>query len=318
MTISVAAAAEMLMCQDDILILAHRKPDGDTLGACFGLLYALQSIGKRARVECADAFPVRYQLIYGASYVGAAFTPRFVVTCDVADRELLGMLADTYPQIDLCIDHHKSNTLFARHTLLQTAPAAAEIVYRLIVQMGIQPDKTIATALYTGITTDTGCFRFSSVTPSTLRVAAVLMDCGAPAHVINKKMFDSNSRGRIAVEKYMLQNLQYWYEGKCAVVCLPADLHMRYQVAEDELDGVAAFTRRIEGVLCGITVRAAQDGTSRISMRCEAPLDASAICAQFGGGGHTAAAGCTMHGTIEQLSAQLYTAVGEELKRSGL
>lgn len=317
MSITVSAAASLLRKQDNIVILAHHKPDGDTLGSCFALLYALEMLGKTARVECADGFPERYHIFCGG-YTAKVFQPEYVVACDVAGPGLLGALASTYPTIDLCIDHHKSNSFYAGQTLLDPmASATAEIIYRLVLTLGLHPGKRLATALYTGIATDTGCFRFSNVTPETHRIAAALMDCGAEQTIVNKQMFDNKSRGRIEVEKLMMRNLDFSLEGRCVVISLPADVTSRFGVTEDELDGIAAFPRRIEGVLCGITIRQQMGGSNRISLRCEPPLDASAICAKFGGGGHTAAAGCTLHGTPEEVRSRLLEAVGEALGAAG-
>lgn len=317
MNITVSAAAKLLRDHDNIVLLAHQKPDGDTLGSCFALLFALESLGKTARVECADGFPERYHIFCGG-YTPKAFTPDYLVACDVAGNGLLGVLAEAYPVIHLCIDHHKSNSLFAQRTLLDPmASAVAEIIYHIILQLGIRPDKQMATALYAGISTDTGCFRFSNVTASTHRIAAELVDCGAQQPLVNKLMFDNKSRGRIEVEKLMMRSLDFSHDGRCVVISLPADVYSRFGVTEDELDGIAAFPRRIEGVLCGVTIRQQPDGSSRVSLRCDPPLDASAICARFGGGGHTAAAGCTLTGPPEEVRTRLVEAVGNALEQTG-
>lgn len=314
-----AAAARWLASKDNIVLLAHRKPDGDTLGACFGLLYALQAQGKTARVECADALPDRFWMLYGGVYLPAAFEPECVVACDVASLELLGVLAERYPQVDLCIDHHKSNTHYAARTLVDVSAAATtELMYRVITAMGVQPDTAIATALYTGLTTDTGCFRFSNVTRATHQIAAELIACGAPHALIDKQMFDNKSRERIALETAILQGLEYSHDGRCAIIFLPADVYDRFSVTEDDLDGISALPRRIQGVLCGITIREKPDGTFRVSMRCEPPLDACEICAGFGGGGHAAAAGCEMAGLLEDVKEQLRQAVTEAMQMAGL
>lgn len=315
MQISVQEAAKLLCSRDKIVILAHRKPDGDTLGSCFALLFVLEAMGKTARVECADGYPVRYQFIYG-DYAPKAFQPQFIVACDVASRDLLGALKDVYPEVDLCIDHHKSNTFFAARTTLDpAAPAAAQVLYAIIREMGVAIDKTIATALYTGLTTDTGCFRFAHVTSATYRAAADLIDLGAPHGLINKLMFDSKSRGRVEVEKLMMDSLEYHCGNRCAMVVLPEDIFERFDINEDDMDGVSAFPRRIEGILCGVTIRAQKDGSFRVSLRCEPGVDASRICAKFGGGGHSGAAGCTLHGELDNVRAVLIEAVEEELQR---
>lgn len=319
MKITLEQAAELLRGRDNIVILAHRKPDGDTIGSCFALLYALESLGKTVRVECADGYPERFDFLYG-DYRPKAFAPRFIVACDVAELDLLGGLQEVYPEIGLCVDHHKSNTLYARQTLLDgDAPAAAMVLCELIEALGVQLNPRIADALYTGLTTDTGCFRYSSVTAASHVCAAKLIECGARHFMINKLMFSSHSRGRVEVDKFIMDSLEFSHGDRCAIVSLPADIYERFSVTEDDLDGIAAFPRNIKGVYCGITIRANPElGSHRVSMRCEPPLDASRICGQFGGGGHTGAGGCTMTGPLDEVKARLRDAVGTELRAQGL
>ena len=318
MNVTIEQAAKLLTDNDNIVILAHQKPDGDTLGSCFALLYALEAQGKTARVECADGYPERYTFLYGA-YAPGEFTPGFIVAADVASVSQLGALAAKYPRVNLCIDHHKSNSLCAENTLVDAScPAATQIMYRVILAMGVTVDRKIADCLFTGLSTDTGCFRFANVNAGSHRLAAELIECGADHHGINKRMFYTKSRGRLEVEKLMMENLSFHLDGKCAVVCLPADLRERFDVLEEELDGIAAFARRVEGVLAGVTVRANADGTYRVSLRTDSPVDSSAICQNFGGGGHTGAGGCTMTGPLEIVVARLVEAVERELARVGM
>lgn len=318
MNVTIRGAAELLLRHDNIVILAHHKPDGDTLGSSFGLLYALEQLGKTARVECADGYPEKFAFLFG-DYVPKEFTAAFVVAADVADISLLGDKAEKYPQVDLCIDHHKSNALFAVNTLLDPiSPATAQIIYGVITTMGARPDKAIANALFTGLSTDTGCFKFSNVTPAAHRLAAELIDCGAEHGMINKVMFDTKTPGRLEVERLMTDNLRYHFDGRCAVVALEADIKERFHVTEEDLDGIAAFPRRIQGVLAGVVIRTQEDSSYRISLRTEDPIDASRVCMRFGGGGHARAAGCTLTGNFDEIHAKLLSAIADELKLNGL
>ena len=317
MLVTMQTACDMLLQHDNIVILAHQKPDGDTLGSSFALLYALEALGKTARVECADGYPARYAFLYG-EYVPKTFKAQFVVAVDIAGTQLLGEKAQEYAdRIDLCIDHHKSNELYAHHTFLDVeAPAVAQMMYHVVRGLGVTPDTRMTSALFTGLSTDTGCFRFTSVTAETHRVAADLIEYGAQHGMINKLMFDTRSRGRLLVEKLMLENLHFYFEDRCALIMLPADLTETFSVEEEELDGIASFPIRIEGVLCGLTLRERADGTVRVSARTVEPVDASRICAQFGGGGHMAAAGCTLDCADGPVRERLLDAVRKELERT--
>ena len=166
MRIDEKAAARLLEGQDDFLILTHGHPDGDTLGCAFALCRGLQKCGKRARVECTDEIPAKFSYLW-REVEQEAFAPRFFVAVDVADPKLLGKrLEERYAaHIDLCIDHHGSNTLYAAQTLLDaSAGAACEVIYEVLRELGVEMDEQIADCIYTGLSTDTGCFRYSNAT----------------------------------------------------------------------------------------------------------------------------------------------------------
>ena len=175
MRIDVKECARLLLEQDDILILTHAHPDGDTLGCGFALCRALLQKGKFAYVKNEADIPPKYNYLFD-DIVPMKFTPRFVVAVDVATEGLLGAIQGKY-HIDLCIDHHGTNTDYADRLLLDDgAAAASEIIYKVIREMGVPLDKGMANCLYTGISTDTGCFRYASATAESYRIAADLIE----------------------------------------------------------------------------------------------------------------------------------------------
>ena len=135
MKTDVLTVKDFLLTGDSFLILCHRSPDGDTLGSAFALCLGLRSLGKKARVVCADPVPQKY---YYISYCDEQFEEKVVVAVDVADPKLLGALEAVYgDRVDLCIDHHPSNKLYAKTTLLDgEAAATAQIIYRVLVALG--------------------------------------------------------------------------------------------------------------------------------------------------------------------------------------
>lgn len=320
MLIDINSACKLLMEHDNILILAHQKPDGDTLGASFALMWALKSLGKRARVECSDDFPKRYGFVFEGYEPDTGFDPEYTVAVDIADASLIG--PDDMPyanKINLCIDHHKSNTMYAEKTLLDVkAAAVSETVYEVVAAMGAPIDRRIANAIFTGLATDTGCFKFSNVTAKSHYIASKLIEHGAEHAKINKLIFDTKSRGVLMIERLMIETTAFYYNDRCAVAVLPADVSDKFGVGEDGLDGISSFTARIEGVMAGLTIRAKPDDTYRVSVRTSSPVDASRICAAFGGGGHMNAAGCTLHGELSGVMNSLLTAVKGEFNRHGI
>lgn len=315
MLIDLSSAAKFLADSDNIVIFAHRKPDGDAIGSSFALMLALKKIGKKARVECADPLlHGRYLKIFDA-YEPEQFEAGCLVAVDIAGESLLGGAEKPYDrQVDLCIDHHKSNSLFAARTLLDAGAAAtAEIIHALLNEMGIEPDKKIADAVFTGVATDTGCFKFANTTARSHNVAAWAIRHGAESAYINKIMFDTKSRGRLEAEKLMLETMGYYFGGRCALIYMPLDISEKCGVTDEELEGMSALPRTVEGVLAGVTIRECAAGSFRISLRTEPPMDASKICLKFGGGGHMNAAGCSLNGTLDEVKEKILAAVEEEL-----
>ena len=288
-------AAALLAGQDDILLLTHQNPDGDTLGSAFALWNALDALGKRVRVECPDELPERFDYLY-QGYHAAEFEPQFITAVDVASPQLLGELREAYEdRVDLCIDHHPSNMRYAKRLCLRgKAGAACEILWDVIGALGARITPQIATCLYTGIATDTGCFKFSNTTADTHRIAAELFGLGAVHEFINEYLFDTKSKARIAIECKALAAAEFYYEGRVAVIGVSQELIRESGVDESELDGITALPRSIEGVDIGITLREKPDGSQKISIRTTAAADASKLCARFGGGGHARAAGCQL------------------------
>lgn len=292
--ISIKKAAELLLAQDDIIILCHRYPDGDTIGSAFALCMALRSQGKRANVICGDIIPAKYGYIY-AEIPPMDVKERFVVSVDVADPALLGLLESEYAgRIDLCIDHHGSNRISAKYSVIDSnAAAAGEIIYRFLTPLGVPLTRCIAAALYTAIATDTGCFRYSNVTARTHRIAARLLETGFDSHNINQVMFETKSRSRFLAEQEMLGNLDFRYDGRMAIIVLTNELMERTGIGEGEIDGLSAIARSIEGVELGIMIREVKDGY-KVSARTSQTVNACEFCKLLGGGGHPAAAGCTI------------------------
>ena len=315
--ITVQQAAAMLKAADNILLLAHQYPDGDTLGCNFALCLALQRLGKQARVLCGDPIPVKYDYMY-EGIPQPDFTPDFVCSLDVADAKLLGprVQSEYGERVDLCIDHHSTNTGYAKNTCLDAScAAAAMIVYRLIGELGVTVDTAMATCIFTGIATDTGCFKYANADALAHRIAADCIDLGIPYEMINRVNFDMKSRARIELERLALDGMQFFYDGRVAVMTITNEMVRRSGATENDLEGLPPIPRQIEDVWVGITLRQKADGNYKISARTGTHADASAICALLGGGGHNRAAGCAVEGTVEEARAAILQAVEQAVPR---
>lgn len=315
--VDLAVAAQRLREAENILILSHKNPDGDTIGCAGGLQWILRSLGKQAAVLCGDPIPEIYDYMNIEPFEGQ-FHPDFVVAVDVASVQLLGeseLMLEYSENPNLCIDHHGGNTGYAYETVLDpTAAAAAEIITLLAQELEVELTPQIADCLYTGISTDTGCFKFSSTTARTHRIAAQLMEAGANVEELNGILFESRSTARLEIERMALESLEYYLDGACAMVCLTKEQIQESGVAPAELEDLTSLPRSIQGVQVGLTLRQQPYGSYKVSVRTTKLVDACAIANRFGGGGHARAAGCELDGSQESIKELLIQEVAAALE----
>lgn len=230
-------------------ILTHNYPDGDTLGSGYALCIALQQLGKNARVITAKLPPKFEYLTEGVEEQD--FTADYIISTDVAADSLLAPNMEKYlGKIDICIDHHGSNSVTAKEKFVDKYAAAnCEIIYKLLMRMGVNFTKQIVDCLYTGISTDTGCFRYTNTTADTFRIAASLVELGCNSAYINKVMFETKSKEKIMLEREVYDTITYCADGKCAIVWVTLDMLKSLNIGEDEIEGLASIPRQIEGVL---------------------------------------------------------------------
>lgn len=303
MRIDINECAGLLKEQDNILILTHAHPDGDTLGCGFALCRALMKLGKICAVENADEIPSKYSYMYD-DIVPIKFKPSYVVAVDVATLNLLGGLDGKY-HIDLCIDHHSTNTEYADYLLSEDAPAACQTMLGLIKALGVEIDKGIANCLYTGITTDTGCFRYASTNADTYRAAAELIDAGADNGQINRIMFETKTKTYARLERLALDSMRFYLNERVAVITITQEMYKLTGSNEQETEAIAPLTRQIEGVEVGITIREKADGTCKVSLRTFESVNAAELAKAFNGGGHPQAAACRFECGVKQAREML-------------
>ena len=307
------AAADFLLSHDNYEILTHAYPDGDTLGSGYALCLALQQLGKNARVINTNLPKDFVFLTEGV--MDQDFKAETIVSVDVAAENLLGSNEEAYAgRIELCIDHHQINRMPVPVRCIDpTAASNCEILFEIFPLMGVKLTKQLANCLYTGVSTDTGCFKYGNTTSRTLRIAADLLDTGIDAAGINKVMFDTKTKKKIRLEQEIYRGLEYCADDRCAMIAVTIDMQQRLGVGDDELEGLASIPRQIEGVEIGFTLREKEKNVFKISVRSSRNVNAAQFCAQFGGGGHAEAAGCQLSGTLEEVKATLKAAVSEVL-----
>ena len=306
-TLTRSEAAEFLLQNDNFAILTHRKPDGDTLGSAAALCLGLRSLGKTAHILENPESGARLVFLSEGLTKEEAGEGDTVVAVDVAAPNMLPKCFARYEdRVQLRIDHHGSSTSFAERELVDSESAScAELIGDVLVELDVHLDRQIANALYVGISTDTGCFRYANTTAHTFRTAADCAEAGAEIFRLNQLLFETNSLAKLRMHAWIAENLRLFDGGKKAIVAIPRAVEELIGVTEEDMDNISSFPRTVEGVCLAATLRQTKDGITKISARAMPGYDAAAVCAHFGGGGHKGAAGGATPLSLEETAKQL-------------
>ena len=302
-----AEAAGYLLSHDNFCILTHRRPDGDTVGSAAALCLGLRQLGKTAWVLENPEVSQRFAfLLEGLTKEVPAETDT-IVSVDVASPGMLPKAFEIYKdRCALRIDHHGSATSFTPEELVDGESAScAELVCDVITLLGIQLDKQIAEAVYVGMSTDTGCFRFANTTAHSFLIASLCAQAGAEIYKLNQALFETNSLSKLRMHAWMVENMKLFGDGKFAIVAIPRAVEDLLQVTEDDMDNISSYPRTVEGVCMAATLRQTKEGDTKLSVRAIPGYDAAAVCTHFGGGGHKGAAGGSTKLSLDEVAAKL-------------
>ncbi len=298
--LSARGAAGYLEALDNVLLLTHVRPDGDTIGSAAALCRALQDCGQTAYLLPNPEITATYAPYAAPYWAPEDWQAEHIVSVDIADASLLPENAQSYrDRIELAIDHHPSQTFFARNTCLEADSAACgEIVYEIIQHLtALTAD--IALPLYVAVSTDCGGFQYGNTTARTHRIAAALMDVVDVA-AVNKTLFRTKSRVRLAMESRMVADMKLFDHQRVVVMEIPLSLRQEMQATDADIEELSALPALVEGTDCGVTLRELRPGTVKVSVRTGPRVDACALCRILGGGGHHAASGATVEGTLDE------------------
>ena len=298
--LSARGAAGYLEALDNVLLLTHVRPDGDTIGSAAALCRALGDCGQTAYLLPNPEITATYAPYAAPYWAPEGWQAEHIVSVDIADASLLPENAQSYrDRIELAIDHHPSQTFFARNTCLEADSAACgEIVYEIIQHLtALTAD--IALPLYVAVSTDCGGFQYGNTTARTHRIAAALMDVVDVA-AVNKTLFRTKSRVRLAMESRMVADMKLFDHQRVVVMEIPLSLRQEMQATDADIEELSALPALVEGTDCGVTLRELRPGTVKVSVRTGPRVDACALCRILGGGGHHAASGATVEGTLEE------------------
>jgi len=304
----------------DVLLLGHAHPDGDQLGSLLGLGLALGAAGWPVTLAGPDPVPEPLRFLPGSALFQQWRTPsgRFdlVIVCDCPDPRRTGGLLEgargpTTRVVN--IDHHPDNSRYGTVNWIDvSASAAGEMVYGLILVLGLKITPQVATNLFTAIHTDTGSFRYANASAKAFRIAAELVVRGAdPAHIATQ-LYETRRPESLALLGRLLQQIQISADGLVAWLALPAgSAPEAFLQAED----LVSYARSVGSAKVGLVLREVEQRRVKVSLRGKGEVPVNAIAARFGGGGHANAAGCTVEGSLDEVTARVLGAIAEALGR---
>ena len=310
--LTVHEAAERLRTFDNVLILTHLRPDGDTVGSAAALCAGLRALGKAAYLLPNPELTETAAPYFRPYAAPADFQPERVVSTDIAAAALFPENAKPYAErVDLAIDHHPSFEGFGRENYVRpSAAATGEIIYDILAALG-PVTAEMALPLYVAVSTDCGCFAYNNTTAYTHAVAAALLRTGIDFQTVNKAFFRTKSRKRLALEAAMLSEIEYHDHDRVAVLAVPMSLIARVQATETDAEDLSALGGQIEGVDCAVTMRELRPDVWKFSLRTGPRVNATTVCALLGGGGHAAAAGCTVEAPFQEAKGRMLEAIAQ-------
>ncbi len=309
-----------------IVLLAHEKPDPDALGSALGLAWALRPLGKQCVVACADPVPANYSFLPGRERVVTELpdtTFDLVIALDAGELARYGALYTRHQAFFdsaalLNLDHHVTSQGIGACAIIDVASAAtAELLTIFLLNRGVAIGQEAAICLLAGIITDTRAFEFDATTDRTLLAGAYLVASGATPEDIIKPMYRLKPLAKGRLWGRALQSLASAAEGRIVWAAIRQSDLAAVDATPDMDDGLPSFLMDTEGVALAALFREAPDGATRVSLRAAAPYDAAAICAQFGGGGHIRASGCTLRMDIEQAQRVFIPTLEAALREQG-
>lgn len=293
--------AQFIKQNDNFVIIPHRNPDGDCLGSACALLLGLRGMGKTAYISLPEEPSSRLAFLWAEDYrTPDNFKYDSCIAVDVAATYMMGDLYESiFAKTDntACIDHHGTNSGYASvNAVVPSAAAAGEVVFDLLKNhLGCVMTKEICTCLYSAISSDTGCFRYSNTTATTHEIAAYLIDRDIDAGTIVRILFETKLLSSVRIHSDIVNTMEFYCHGKVCVVTVDQPMLDKYGMTFDMVDDYASLPRNIEGVEVGVFLKVKGENEVKASLRSNAYADVSAIAESLGGGGHIRAAGVTVN-----------------------
>lgn len=310
---------EIIGDAETVGIGGHIRPDGDCIGSCMSLYNYLKKnrpdIEVKVYLEFVDD---KFSIIENTDkidtdgYDGTVYD--LFIALDTASRDRLGFNIPFFDNAKrtVCIDHHASNSGYADYNyIVAEASSASEVLYELLEEELI--DKSAAEPMYMGIAHDSGVFRFQTTTPTTMRIAAKMMEQGVNVNKILEETFYSKSYNQLMVTAKIQSQTVLTMDGKCIYGYCTAGMMEEYGVTTNDLDAVVASIRNVEGIEVAMFIYQLESNKFKVSLRSKTNVDVSEIAVGFGGGGHMRAAGFEVEGPLESAISLILEKIQERI-----
>ncbi len=308
------------------VVTAHINPEGDALGSALAVAFLLKRLGKKVTVANDGGIPKAFEFLpHHVPVVGGPdkkVSAEVSIIVDVPVFSRVGSIKQLIERVGLvvCIDHHVSNQRFADINWVDPkAASVGEMIYRLYRAFGMKPHLPEALCMYVSLVSDTGSFRYMSTTPAVHRIASELIQIGVSPLKVAQQLYESRSAADLKFLGTLLRSIHVSPDGRIAWLEVPAALMKSSKASSEIIDELVNFPRSIQSAEVAFVAREdPHTGKTRVSFRSKGNVDVNQIARTFGGGGHIAASGCTVEGTIAQARAKVLKVARQALKKKGV
>jgi bifunctional oligoribonuclease and PAP phosphatase NrnA len=313
---------EEILRRQRFLITSHARPDGDSIGSQLAMAFALQALGKTVRIVNADPAPEHYQEFPGMDRIEIAPAVSHpdvdcVIVMECSDLGRTGV-AGLDGQFIINIDHHAGNRMYgAINWHDESAAACGEMVFDLILAIGVPLSPEIATHIYLAILTDTGSFHHANITPRTFDICRQCVEAGVNPAVMARRVFDSNSFGKLKLIGALLDDMELVDEGRLAVLRMDDEMLRKTGSTPNDTEGLINLPLTAREIQAVVFFKLGNNGDVRVSMRSKYDVDVRRVANAYGGGGHKNAAGFTVPGQVADVKPEIIAKLVDAI-RDGL
>ncbi|MCR2805058.1 DHH family phosphoesterase [Paenibacillus soyae] len=315
-------ALAFIKANASFLVVSHVQPDGDAISSTVAVSWLLERLGKNVVLVNESELPSRLQYLYRFDRIHSLKQQKpeasfdAVIAVDCADHRRIGEVASMIPEGCplLNIDHHPTNDGFGTVNLIRPdAAATVEILYDLIERAGLELDLDCATAIYTGLLTDTGGFRYSNTSPRVMEIAAKLLAIGVSGSDLADHLLEKMTVAKLKLLQMALARLAFSEDLKIGWLYIGKDDLKECGAVPEDLEGIVNYALNVDGVEVGILFKETADGGVKASLRSAGKADVAQIAQVFGGGGHVRASGCRLDGALTEAMSRLVEEVRKAL-----